>query len=224
MSPRRATSSSARTTLSRPPRPLRRPRRRSSEEELRALGLGYRARYVRDTAALVVGKGPGWLESLRSLPRAEAQAALLELPGVGRKVADCVALFSLDQTEAIPVDVHVWNIACRDYDPALSASKSLTPAIYDRVGDLFRTRYGPHAGWAHSALFAAELPAFSRRLPAERQEEMAEFRAQERLRSAEKRSGGGERQWLGRGGHACGRPRASVAVAELGAQARREPS
>lgn len=36
------------------------------------------------------------------------------------QVADCVALFSLDQASAIPVDVHVWRIACRDYDPSLT--------------------------------------------------------------------------------------------------------
>ena len=41
----------------------------------------------------------------------------------------------------------MWRIACRDYDPSLKGSKSLTPAIYERVGDLFRDRYGPHAGW-----------------------------------------------------------------------------
>lgn len=36
--------------------------------------------------------------------------------------------------------------------------RSLTPIVYARVGELFRTRFGPHAGWAHSLLFAAELP------------------------------------------------------------------
>lgn len=51
--------------------------------------------------------------------RLQVQAMLLELPGVGRKVADCVALFSLDQTSAVPVDTHVWNIAIRDYAPQL---------------------------------------------------------------------------------------------------------
>ena len=35
------------------------------------------------------------------------QEELIKLPGVGRKVADCVALFSLDQQACIPVDVHV---------------------------------------------------------------------------------------------------------------------
>lgn len=39
------------------------------------------------------------------------------------QVADCVALFSLDQASAIPVDVHVWRIACRDYDPSLQDCK-----------------------------------------------------------------------------------------------------
>ena len=39
------------------------------------------------------------------------------------KVADCVALFSLDQSEIIPVDTHVWRIACRDLDPTLLEAK-----------------------------------------------------------------------------------------------------
>ena len=39
---------------------------------------------------------------------------------------------------------------------------SLTPAVYARVGEQFRARYGSHAGWAHSVLFAAELPSFRR--------------------------------------------------------------
>ena len=30
---------------------------------------------------------------------------------------------------AVPVDVHVWRIACRDYDHSLAECKSLTPAV-----------------------------------------------------------------------------------------------
>lgn len=93
----------------------------------------------------------------------------MAFPGVGRKVADCVALFALDQHGAVPVDTHVWNIACRHFDPGLKASaasasgqntllltpadvqdaKSLTPSVYAKVGDEFRRRLGPYAGWAH---------------------------------------------------------------------------
>lgn len=107
----------------------------------------------------------------------------MQCPGVGRKVADCVALFSLDQHGAVPVDVHVWDIATRDYDDGggeLKKTKSLTPAVYERVGELFRDRFGSHAGWAHSVLFAAELPEFRRRLPERLQEEMRVYEEEKR--------------------------------------------
>lgn len=37
--------------------------------------------------------------------------ALSTLPGVGPKVAACIALFSLDHHHAIPVDTHVWQVS-----------------------------------------------------------------------------------------------------------------
>ena len=62
----------------------------------------------------------------------------------------------------IAVDVHVQNIAKRDYDPSvMGQTKSLTPTVYKKVGDLFRDRF-EHAGWAHSLLFAAELPRYAK--------------------------------------------------------------
>lgn len=152
----------------------------ASDAELRSLGMGYRADYIRRSAQLVEARGVEWLWGLRSEGRAEVRAQLCELPGVGPKVADCVALFSLDQAELVPVDTHVWQIACRDLDPSLSQCKSLTPTVYERVGSLFRERYGAHCGWAHSLLFAAELPQFRSRLPAELQEEMEAFKAEEK--------------------------------------------
>ena len=125
------------------------------------------------------------------------RASLCELAGVGPKVADCVALFSLDQAGAIPVDTHVWDIACRDFDPSLTNCGSLTPKVYARVGELFRTNYGAHAGWAHSVLFAAELPAYRSLLPQATQDEQASFlaarkaaRQQEKLDRAEAKAAG----------------------------------
>jgi N-glycosylase/DNA lyase len=120
--------------------------------------------------------------------------ALCTLRGVGPKVADCIALFSCDQTGCIPVDVHVWRIACRDYDTSLQKAKSLTPTIYERVGDLFREKYGSHAGWAHSLLFAAELPAFRVLLPEILQKDMAAFKLQEKELKASAKLGKVKRQ------------------------------
>lgn len=44
---------------------------------------------------------------------------------------------------------HAVQIACRDMDASLREAKSLTPKIYQRVGELFRARFGAYAGWAH---------------------------------------------------------------------------
>ena len=163
----------------------------ASDPALRALGVGYRSAFISGTARAVLALGgEGALTALRSAPRAAAQAALLAFPGVGLKVADCVALFSLDQADALPVDTHVWAIACRDLDPSLREAKSLTPAVYERVGELFRGRYrGGHAGWAHSLLFTAELPLFRARLPEAMQEEMGRYAREEKEARVAKKEG-----------------------------------
>ena len=139
----------------------------ATEEELRGMGLGYRAKYIIQTRDLLISNGGSdHLLSLRSVNDPDkVQEELLQYPGIGRKVADCIALFSLDQRDAIPVDVHVQHIASRDYDASiLGTAKSLTPTIYKKVGDLFRSRFN-YSGWAHSLLFVAELPSFRDVLP-----------------------------------------------------------
>lgn len=61
------------------------------------------------------GGGVEWLAGLRRLSLEEAIVALCTLPGVGPKVAACIALFSLDQHHAIPVDTHVWQVSFHDH-------------------------------------------------------------------------------------------------------------
>ncbi|KAG7393310.1 8-oxoguanine glycosylase ogg1 [Phytophthora boehmeriae] len=159
------------------------------EEKLRALGFGYRAAFIVKTAKqLQELGGESYLRRIRDgedvQPKTKKvkvakdrdgqnegvsyhayQDALMVFTGVGRKVADCVALFSLEKLEAIPVDTHVWQIACRELDAGLSDRKSITPSVYRTVGDLFRQRFAPQAGWAHSVLFAGDLSAFRPELP-----------------------------------------------------------
>ena len=129
----------------------------SDIDEMRTMGLGYRARFVRATAEAVMDRGGSdWLHSLRQAPYAEAHAELCKLPGVGAKIADCVCLFSLDKDQAIPVDTHIWQVAVNRYGIAAKA-KSLTPAIYKEIADSLRDRFGPYAGWAQQYLFFADL-------------------------------------------------------------------
>merc|ERR1712146_437740 len=70
---------------------------------------------------------------------------------------------------------------------ALRESKSLTPRIYHYLGDIFRHMYGERAGWAHSLLFAAELPAYRKLLPSEMQKEMNDYRELEKQERIEKK-------------------------------------
>lgn len=135
------------------------------EQDLRDCGFGYRSKFIVGTAKMLQEFGGAkWLLDLRQKPREEVQKELIKFPGVGRKVADCVSLFSLDKLDVVPVDTHVWQIACRDYNFPVGEKKNLNDKTYTAIGKLFRDLHGKEAGWAHSILFTADLPAFRERL------------------------------------------------------------
>lgn len=127
-----------------------------SEEELRSEGFGYRGATIPRMARETLQRGEDWLCSLRTAPYPQAFAALNTLPGVGPKLADCVCLFGLHHTEAVPVDTHVWQAATHLVFPDLRGSV-LTRRRYEAVGRLFRERCGKWAGWAHQYLFYHHL-------------------------------------------------------------------
>lgn len=117
------------------------------EAELRACLLGFRARYIAQTARFLAAH-PGWLEETEAAPYAEAKARLCTLPGVGEKVADCVLLFGAGRLEAFPVDVWILKTLARRY--GLDGWK---PAQLAQFG---RAHFGPLAGLAQQYLFAWE--------------------------------------------------------------------
>ena len=117
------------------------------EKELRACLLGFRAKYIHGTAKFLAAR-PGWLEATESLPYSVAKARLLELPGVGEKIADCVLLFGAGRLEAFPVDTWVLKSLARRY--GLTGWKPAPVALFGR------THFGPLAGLAQQYLFAWE--------------------------------------------------------------------
>ena len=78
----------------------------ATEEQLLECNLGYRAKYVLDTARKVTF-GDISLDSLYDMTYKAARKELLNLYGVGEKVADCICLFGLHQLDAFPVDTHI---------------------------------------------------------------------------------------------------------------------
>ncbi len=122
----------------------------AGEEYLRSVGLGYRGKHLALTAQALVGWGDGELMGLRDASYYEAKEALMELQGVGPKVADCVLAYSLDKGEAFPVDVHVRRAAIRLYGLDEDVKN-------DAVGEWARDRFGKYAAWAQLYMFRDEI-------------------------------------------------------------------
>ena len=72
-----------------------------------------KAKQIRSLLDIIVEKfGEPTLKPLRKLSDKDAEAFLLSLPGVGKKVARCVLMYSLGR-QVFPVDTHCWRIARR---------------------------------------------------------------------------------------------------------------
>lgn len=79
------------------------------EEFFKSIGLGYRAPYILKTAKLIAS-GVFDVEKLKNLNTKDAEKALLTLPGVGPKVADCILLFGLNRYDVFPVDTWIEKV------------------------------------------------------------------------------------------------------------------
>ncbi len=77
-----------------------------SDEELKSCGLGYRAEYIR-LASEKVASGELDLKSYESLNDDELKDKLMEIRGVGEKVASCIMLFGYHRLNAFPKDVWI---------------------------------------------------------------------------------------------------------------------
>lgn len=111
----------------------------AGEEGMRELKTGFRAPYIIAAANAVVS-GELDLDGIRSgMSYADGVKALCTVKGVGPKVASCVLLFSLDKTDAFPVDVWVKRIIDKYFE-----------------GSLDTDSLGPYAGIAQQYLFYYE--------------------------------------------------------------------
>jgi len=136
---------------------------KASLGELAKCELGYRAKYVSQTAKTIRKSGFD-LENLRKMSYKNAKKALLEFPGVGQKVADCVLLFSLGKLEAFPVDVWVRRAVVRHYAHHFSKEfvekmlkgESLSCSEYDKLNAFGREHFGKYAGYAQEYLYHYE--------------------------------------------------------------------
>jgi N-glycosylase/DNA lyase len=117
----------------------------ASEAELRACKLGFRAPYLLETAR-IIARGQFDLHGLRGAAVERARLELMELPGVGRKIADCVLLFAYGHQAAFPVDVWIMKALRELYFPR-------GRMVLSRLREFAATHFGPNAGYAQQYLF-----------------------------------------------------------------------
>ncbi len=108
-------------------------------------GLGFRCRRFVDYAARV-DRGEVDFEGLRHSGYEEAHRSLVKLEGIGDKVADCVAIFSLDYLEAFPIDVRIDRILKERYEVSGS---------YKKLSSFARAHFGPYAGYSQEFIYYA---------------------------------------------------------------------
>jgi len=83
------------------------------EEAIRPGGISkVKSRRIQEILRAIDPEGKPSLDFLRSMPVERAREYLCELPGVGRKTAACVLLFSFGAAD-VPVDTHVARVGQR---------------------------------------------------------------------------------------------------------------
>ena len=118
----------------------------AGEQKVRELGLGFRAPYV-DNATQLVNANQRDLQSLIHMPYELAKKCLMECPGIGPKIADCILVFSLEKMEAFPIDVWVRRALGDWYFP-----NQKTPS--NQVLQSWAQNYfGSYGGYAQQYLF-----------------------------------------------------------------------
>jgi N-glycosylase/DNA lyase len=118
---------------------------RCTEADLRACKMGFRAPYLLETARLVAGSQFD-LARLRAVPVETAREELMRLPGVGRKIADCVLLFAYGFQSAFPVDVWVMKALQQLYFPKRKVTMK-------RLHRFAAEHFGVCGGYAQQYLF-----------------------------------------------------------------------
>ncbi len=135
----------------------------ASINEIAKCGLGYRTKYVKE-AAIAVNKGMIDFPSLKKQDYQEARDSLCQVFGIGKKVADCILLFSLDKLEAVPLDRWVLRILQKYYSKEFQIStKTITEKTYDELHNKIVDHFGEYAGYGQQFLFKNERDSFAKK-------------------------------------------------------------
>lgn len=132
----------------------------ASINELCSCGIGYRAKTIKSIVQKIVS-GSLSIEELYDCKYHEAKKKLLNIYGIGNKIADCILLFSLEKTEAFPIDVWIARSLYSYYSELFNQqnlrldlkSTKLSANQYDVLSMIMRQHFGKFAGYAQQYLY-----------------------------------------------------------------------
>ena len=105
------------------------------------IGAGYRASYLYKVIRQVDEER---LKEYDNLPTPELRNKLIELSGVGPKVADCILLFGYGRKDVFPVDTWIAKMYNKYYEP-IENREEIRKRLTHQFGDL--------SGYAQQYLF-----------------------------------------------------------------------
>ncbi len=129
----------------------------SNITELLSCGLGFRAKYVKKASQNIVS-GRIDFNYLKKVDYKTAKDILVDVYGIGDKIADCILLFSLEKIEAFPIDRWTLRILRKYYSDVFdeSISRSITKKKYEDIHEKIVRHFGPFAGYSQQFLFKME--------------------------------------------------------------------
>lgn len=118
---------------------------KATEELFWECKAGFRASYLLD-AVKKVADGTITEEKLRKMDTQQARDCLMQVKGIGPKVADCILLFSLGRREVFPTDVWIKKVMSHFY---FNGEETTLKEIQKKAHHL----YGENGGYAQQYLF-----------------------------------------------------------------------
>ena len=125
----------------------------AGDRYLRTLGVGKPSEYIIGAVNTMLDGGFA-LDTLATFSYIDAKNRLMCYPGIGSKIADCIALFALDQLEAFPMDRWVWRAVTEAY-PEWGFPEKAKPTDKEmrEASERARLEFGEYAGYANQYLF-----------------------------------------------------------------------
>ncbi|OED30929.1 hypothetical protein NL43_00485 [Methanosphaera sp. WGK6] len=115
------------------------------EETLKKFGVGYRSSYMLNSTKKILSE-KNFHNMINNMDYNSAFNKIIELEGVGPKVADCILLYGYNKPEAYPVDVWINRITTYLYFKNQKPSNK-------KIMNFAQDKFGCYAGYVQLYLF-----------------------------------------------------------------------